>query len=199
MIRIWRCRLLAGFALIILTGAMLTACQPYQFRGTVLTEPKPIGDFRLARADGGQFQLSADPAMTYILFFGYTNCPDVCPLTMAQLKLAVEAMGDKAKSVQVVFVTVDPERDTADVLTKYLANFNPTFIGLYTPDVATLQGIVSDFGVYYEAESHDDHPDQYLVDHTSAILVVRDSKLLAVIPDDATHEEIAGDVEHLLP
>src|SRR5258705_13619320 len=89
---------------------LLAACQPYQFRGTVLNEPKPIGDFRLDRADGGKFQLSADPAMTYILFFGYTNCPDVCPLTLAQLKLAVETMGDKAKSVQGVFVTVDPER-----------------------------------------------------------------------------------------
>ena len=191
----WKTALIGIFVAL----ALLAACQPYEFRGTVLNEPKPIADFRLDRADEGKFQLSADPAMTYILFFGYTNCPDVCPLTMAQLKLAVEAMGDKAKSVQVVFVTVDPERDTADVLTSYLERFNPAFIGLYTPDAATLQGIVGDFGVYYEAESHDDHPDEYLVDHTSAILVVRDSKLLAVIPNDATHEEIAGDVTHLLP
>ena len=177
---------------------LLAACQPYQFRGTVLTEPKAIRDFRLDRADGGTFQLSADPAVTYILFFGYTHCPDVCPATMAQVKLAVEKMGDKADSVRVIFVTVDPERDTPEALSGFLGNFNPAFIGLYTPDAATLQGIVGDFGVYYEAESHNSLEEAYLVEHTSALLVVRDSKLLAVLPDDATHDEIAGDVEHLL-
>ena len=193
--RVWKTTWIALVAAMIL----LAACQPYQFRGTVLNQPKPIGDFRLDRADGGKFQLSDDPSLTYILFFGYTHCPDVCPLTMAQLKLAVEAMGEKASSVRVMFVTVDPERDTSDVLISYLERFNPAFIGLYTPDAATLQDIVGDFGVYYEAGSHDDHPEEYLVDHTSAILVVRDSKLLAVIPNDATHEEIAGDVTHLVP
>lgn len=176
---------------------LLAACQPYQYRGTVLTEPKTLQDFTLSASDGSEFTLSASDKLL-LLYFGYTHCVDVCPTTLAHLKIAIQKLGDKASSVQVAFITVDPERDTAEQLAGYLGNFDPSFIGLRATDVPLLQSIVKDFGIYYESESHDAHDSEYLVAHTSTILVVKNAKLLAVIPDDASSDEIASDVEHLL-
>jgi len=175
----------------------LMACQPYSYRATVLDSPKPLKDFTLDSADGSPFTLSGSDKLL-LLYFGYTHCLDVCPATLAQLKIARQKLGDKASAVQVAFITVDPERDTEARLTAYLANFDPSFIGLRTTNAALLQDIAEDFGAYYQADQHEPLAEQYLVTHTSSILVVRDTKLLAAIPDDATGEEIANDVIHLL-
>lgn len=184
-------------ALAVAAGLNLAGCQPYQYRATVLDNPKVLKDFTLESADGSSFTLSGSDKML-LLYFGYTHCPDVCPATLAQLKIAHQKLGDKASMVQVAFITVDPERDTAERLKTYLANFDPSFVGLRTTDTALLQDIAGDFGTYYQPDPHDPTAEQYLVTHTSSILVVRSTRLLAVIPDDATGEEIANDVSHLL-
>lgn len=177
---------------------MLAACQPYQYKGTILSNPKPLTDFTLSSADGSEFRLSTFDKPLLVLYFGYTHCPDVCPATMAQLRLAAQQLGDKARSVQVAFVTVDPQRDTPERLKEFLGNFDPSFIGLYTTDAAALRAITQQFGLYYEDQGGGSQDPDYLVAHTSSILVIKDSKLIAVFPGETSGADIAADLEHLL-
>jgi protein SCO1/2 len=106
---------LISFLLIaaVAAGAFLFA-KPDTFRGTAYAEPYPLAsEFALTREDGTQFRLNEMRGKVVLLFFGYTSCPDVCPTTMAELKQALEKIGAKADQVQVVYVTVDPQRDTS--------------------------------------------------------------------------------------
>ncbi len=106
-----------------------------------------------------------------VLFFGYTHCPDVCPTTMAELSQALQQLGpDAAKRVQVLFVTVDPQRDTPALLGQYTSAFNPTFVGLRPADDAQLKQVAKDFRVYY-AKVPGSTPDGYTMDHTAASYV----------------------------
>jgi protein SCO1/2 len=85
------------------------------------------------------------------MYFGYTSCPDVCPVTLSKLAEVREMLGDDADDVQVVMITVDPERDTTEVLENYMSHFDPTFIGL-TGDSSHINRIATVYGVYYEPE-----------------------------------------------
>ena len=105
--------------------------KPPTFRGTSYAEPiPPAADFSLMRADGTEFRLSADRGKIHLLFFGYTSCPDVCPTTLAEMKQVMDALRDDAERVQVVFVSVDPARDTPERIQEYVNHFHPSFIGL---------------------------------------------------------------------
>jgi protein SCO1/2 len=106
-----------------------------------------------------------------VLFFGYTHCPDVCPTTMAELSQALQQLGPAdASRVQVLFVTVDPERDTAALMAQYVPAFNPSFVGLRPADQAQLTQVTKDFRVYY-AKVPGKTPDSYTMDHTAASYV----------------------------
>jgi protein SCO1/2 len=100
------------------------------------------------------------------LFFGYTQCPDVCPTTLAELTQAKQQLGPDGDKLQVVFVTVDPERDTPKVLKAYMANFDPSFIGL-VPTPAQLEQVAKDFKVYYK-KVEGATPTSYSMDHSAA-------------------------------
>lgn len=117
-----------------------------------------------------------------VLFFGYTHCPDVCPTTMAELTQALQQLGPDAKRVQVLFVTVDPARDTPDVLAQYVAAFDPTFVGL-RPNDAQLAKVAKDFRVYY-AKVPGKTPDSYTMDHTAASYVFDPSGKLRLFARD---------------
>ncbi|HSR30941.1 MAG TPA: SCO family protein, partial [Anaerolineae bacterium] len=117
-------------ALILLIIFSLTACGGPSFRGTVLDEPVDVADFALTDENGGVFRLSDQQGNVVLLFFGYTSCPDVCPTTLATWRKIHEALGEDAERVRFVFVTVDPERDTAERLGMHVNAFNPDFIGL---------------------------------------------------------------------
>jgi protein SCO1/2 len=98
--------------------------RPDTLRGTTYAEPYPVAaEFELTRADGNRFRLSDERGKVVMLFFGYTSCPDVCPTTMAELKQALEKVGEKADQVQVIYVTVDPERDTPERVQEYVNHF----------------------------------------------------------------------------
>ena len=125
-----------------------------------------------------------------IVSFGFTHCPDVCPTTLADLSTAVKRLGPDADRVQVLFVTVDPERDTPEVLAKYVTAFHPGFLGLYG-DAAATQRVARDFKVYYEkrktGESYSvDHSGQsYVLDpHGRLRLFVRHDRITSDLPDD---------------
>ena len=103
------------------------------------------------------------------MFFGYTHCPDVCPTTLAELRAVMDTLGKDADRVQVLFVTVDPERDTQDLLAKYVPAFDPRFIGLRPVNEAELQKVAKDFKVYY-SKVPGSSPDNYTMDHTAGSL-----------------------------
>lgn len=103
------------------------------------------------------------------LFFGYTHCPDVCPTTMSQLALAQKKLGADAAKTQVLFVGLDPERDTPELLAQYVPAFNPAFVGLYG-DKANIEKTTKDFKVFYQKNAGTD-PKYYTLDHSASVFV----------------------------
>ncbi|MGF6758540.1 SCO family protein [Paraburkholderia sp. GAS334] len=157
-----------------LGGALfMTGCNKAPaFQNLDITGNTQFGsDFSLPDASGKTRTLADFKGKVVVLFFGYTHCPDVCPTTMAELSQALEQLGPKdAKRVQVLFVTVDPERDTPALMAQYVPAFNPTFIGLRPADEAQLVKVTKDFRVYY-AKVPGKTPDSYTMDHTAASYV----------------------------
>ncbi|RKP49234.1 SCO family protein [Trinickia fusca] len=139
-------------------------------------------DFALPDTAGKVRTLADYKGKAVVLFFGYTHCPDVCPTTMAELTQALQQLGPDAKRVQVLFVTVDPARDTPNVLAQYVAAFNPTFVGLHPSDTQ-LAKVAKDFRVYY-AKVPGKTPDSYTMDHTAASYVFDPSGKLRLFARD---------------
>jgi protein SCO1/2 len=159
----------------VIAGALLVAgCgkQAPAFQNLDITGNTQFGsDFSLPDTNGKIRTLADYKGKVVVLFFGYTHCPDVCPTTMAELSQALQQLGaEDAKRVQVLFVTVDPDRDTSALLAQYAPAFNPTFVGLRPADQAQLTKVTKDFRVYY-AKVPGKTPDSYTMDHTAASYV----------------------------
>jgi protein SCO1/2 len=185
-------------ALLALTLLALAACGSYEYKGATIDPPKPITDFTLPAHDGSQFRLSEHQDGLLLVYFGYTYCPDVCPATMYQIKRAMEELGDQADAVQVVMITVDPERDTIEQIGNYVTNFNDRFLGLRTTDLETLDAILTDFGAYYTIEEPEDGGNDYSVSHTAAVFVLDSSGMVEIFSYGTMGEDMASDLKHLL-
>ena len=132
-----------------------------------------------------------------MLFFGYTTCPDVCPTTMAELKQALEELGDQADQVQVLFVTVDPQRDTPERVQEYVDHFNPGFIGLSGSETE-LAKVWNDYGIFRETVDGTSAAG-YLVNHTARVtLIDQQGNLRVSFPFDTPVEDIVHDLKLLL-
>ena len=142
---------------------------PPQFKSTDVTGMKVSGDFRLTDHNGRERTLADFRGKAVVLFFGYTHCPDVCPTTLAELAAAMKTLGKDAERVQVLFVTVDPERDTADLLAKYVPSFDPGFLGLRGDPEATAK-TAKDFKIMYQKQPGAT-PESYTVDHSAGTFV----------------------------
>jgi protein SCO1/2 len=166
------------------------------FRGTTYNEPfPPAPNFELTNSSGKQLRLSDERNKIVLLFFGYTSCPDVCPTTLAELNQALMEIGDKAGSVQVVFITVDPDRDTPQKIQEYVARFNPSFIGL-SGSVSELQKIWDDYGIFREIVQSDSG---IIVNHTArTILIDKESKMRLSYGFGTPVDDIVHDLELLL-
>jgi protein SCO1/2 len=151
-----------------LTAAACTEAKP-QFKAIDLTGADYAKDFQLPDADGRVRTLKDFQGKVVVLFFGYTQCPDVCPTTMAELAEAKKLLGPQGDKLQVIFVTVDPERDTPQLLKGYMANFDPTFIAL-RPTPEQLAATAKDFKVYYK-KAEGKTPTSYTMDHSAASYV----------------------------
>jgi protein SCO1/2 len=179
-------------------GSYLFA-RPAAFRGTVYSEPyPPAPEIELTRANGEGFRLSQLRGNIVLLFFGYTSCPDVCPTTMAELKSALEKIGaDNARQVRVVFVTVDPERDTPERVQEYVNHFNSDFIGLSGTE-SQLQKAWNDYGVFRQIVESTSAAG-YGVDHTARItLIDQEGSLRVSYGFDTPVDDIVHDLKLLL-
>jgi len=159
------------FALASLAAFLLAACTESrpQFKAIDVTGADYAKDFQLTDHNGQPRSLKDFKGKLVVMFFGYTQCPDVCPTSMAELAEAKKLMGPDGEKVQGVFVTVDPERDTPQVLKAYMANFDPSFLALRgTPE--QLAEMAKDFKVYYKKVAGKT-PTSYTMDHSAASLV----------------------------
>jgi protein SCO1/2 len=162
---------IASWALATGGAGLLAACSESkpQFKSIDLTGADYAKDFQLADHNGQPRSLKDFRGKLVVLFFGYTQCPDVCPTTMAELAEAKKLMGADGNKVQGVFITVDPERDTAEVLKGYMANFDPTFLALRgTPE--QVAALAKDFKVYFK-KVDGKTPTSYTMDHSAASFV----------------------------
>ncbi|QIE22287.1 hypothetical protein SBC1_03320 [Caballeronia sp. SBC1] len=157
---------------LVLAAALLAGCDSKPaFTNLDITGNTQFGsEFSLPDTSGKTRTLGDFKGKAVVLFFGYTHCPDVCPTTLAELSQALQKLGDDAKRVQVLMVTVDPARDTAPLLGEYVSAFSPTFIGLRPADTAELVKITKDFRVYY-AQVPGKTAGEYTMDHTAASYV----------------------------
>lgn len=192
-----------GPALVALCLA-LAACQPSggpKFKSTDVTGAEFGKSLELTGHDGRPRSLQDFRGRIVVLFFGFTHCPDICPLTLHTMTQALEAAGPAASKVQPVFISVDPARDTAEALTAYMTNFDPRFVALTgTPE--QVKGAEQSYRVFSakvpirDAEGKD--TGDYAVNHSGYIyLMDRDGKYLAHFQKDAAPQEIATRLQQL--
>ncbi len=190
----------AAFALIgVVTAIVYFFPGATQFRGTAYTEPfPPAPEIDLTRNDGSQFRLSDLRGNVVLVFFGYTSCPDVCPITLGQLKQVMDKIGERdAQKVKVLFVTVDPERDTPEAMQKYVDHFDAGFVGL-SGNETQLQPIWNGYGIFRE-KVEGNSAAGYLVDHTARItLIDQDGNLRVSYGFETPMEDIVHDLKLLL-
>lgn len=190
----WIISLLIG---LVLFGAGCQAFAPYEYKGALLEPPSPLPNFELQDMQGRPFHLSDIQGNIALVYFGYTFCPDVCPLTLWQVKKALTDLEGR-EQVKVIFISVDPERDTPEVLGRYLASFDSNFIGL-TDDFEKIEAVMKPFGAFAEKEEVADSAAGYFMSHTSRLyLVSPNQKLLLLYPFDFEPEELRSDLTHLL-
>jgi len=192
---------LRRFSLLACLALALAACgQPKpSFKNVDITGASGFGkDFRLTDQNGKVRTLEDFKGKAVVMFFGYTHCPDVCPTSMAELKAVMEQLGPDADRVQVLFVTVDPERDTQELLGQYVPAFDKRFLGLRPANEAELQKVTKDFKVYY-AKVPGSSPNNYTMDHSAGSYVFDpNGQLRLYIRHQQGPEPIVHDLKALL-
>ena len=158
-------------------------------RGSVITPPWTAPEISLHDQNGQPFTLSSQKGKVVLLYFGYVNCPDECPLTMAHVKLARESLGNRAQDVQVIMVSTDPARDTPQAMKTFMEHFDPSFLGL-TGSIPDLQKTWQDYGVTVEDGGETHSTFLYVIDPSGNI---RETFL-----PDTEPQEIAADLRLLL-
>jgi protein SCO1/2 len=182
---------------VLLTAALLAGCDGGgpRFKSTDITGADYGKSLELTDHTGRQRQLEDFRGKVVVVFFGFTHCPDVCPTTLADVSAVIKALGQDGEKVQVLFVTVDPERDTKEVLSKYVTAFDPRFLGLYG-DAAATQRAAKEFKVYYEKRKAGDG---YSVDHSGQSYVIDpEGRLRLFVRPDRIAADLPADLKTLL-
>ena len=188
---------IAAGLIIAMVAAGLVFQAPYQYQGSIIQPPVPAADFSLLDQDRSPFRLSDQQGKVVLIFFGYSNCPDVCPATMADFHTIHDALGDRADQVRLLFVTVDPKRDTPERLKTYLTNFDPAIVGL-TGDTQALEQTWKEYGVFRE-EQDIGSASGYAVDHSAFIYAVdKQGNLRLTYQFGFDSSQIEEDIVHLL-
>jgi len=178
---------------------LLAACSPEgpKFRSTDITGADFGKELALTGHDGKPRALADFRGRLTVLFFGYTHCPDICPTTLVEVAGVMKALGKDAERVQVLMVTVDPERDTPEVLSNYVPAFDPRFLGLYG-DAAATQRAAKEFRIFYEKRAGST-PSAYTVDHSGQGYVIdAQGRLRLMVRHDRIAQDLAEDLRTLL-
>jgi protein SCO1/2 len=189
---IWRSSLL-------LLALFVAACSPDapKFRSTDITGADFGKELSLTGHDGKPRSLADFRGKAVVLFFGYTHCPDVCPTTLVDMAGVMKTLGGDAERVQMLFVTLDPERDTPEVLAQYVPAFDPRFLGLYGDTAATLRA-AKEFKIFYEKRAGST-PSAYSVDHSAQSYVIDpQGQLRLFVRHDRIAQDLAEDLRALL-
>jgi protein SCO1/2 len=186
-------------ALVLLFLAALFVYQsllPPQMNGSAIEPPVSMGDFNL-QSGSGPVTLSQFRGRYVVLYFGYTSCPDICPTTLATLREALSRLGERASDFQVIFVSVDPGRDSPEYASVYASRFDPAFLGITgTPE--QIDAVTHQFGIFYKLNPPDDGG-FYTVDHTASTLVLdREGNLVLTWPYGLQPNQIEDDMRALL-
>ena len=178
----------------------LTGCQPPAppaFKSTDITGATFARDFNLTDHHGQPRILAEFKGKAVAVFFGYIHCPDVCPTTLSDFAAALKLLGPQADKVQVIFVTLDPQRDTPDLLKQFVPAFNPGFLGMYTTEDG-LKQVASEYKVVYQKTSVKS-ADNYLLDHSAGTYIYDpQGRIRLLMPYGSSPETIAHDLKILL-
>lgn len=178
--------------------AVLYLARPHVYSGVVLQSSSLAPEMEdLFYENGDPVDIAALRGNVVFVYFGYTYCPDVCPLTLGTVDDALDGLGDDADRVTTIMVTVDPGRDTPEVLENYVANFNDDFRGVWgeEPDI---RSVATQYGVTYEYEEAGEDG-SYLVNHTASLLAIDPEGALRVIyPFGVSADELTADLQELL-
>jgi len=177
---------------------LVTACDTsHRYAGVANDPPQLAGDFALTDQTGGVFKLSDYTGKWVLLAYGYTHCPDVCPMTLSILRDVKKSIGTHNDQLGVVFVTIDPERDTADVMGKYVAHFDTTFKGL-TGTAAEIAAATKPYNVRYEKKDSTAAVG-YVMNHTAFIYLIDPQfNLRVTYPFGVKSDEITADLQYLM-
>ena len=190
---------IAACALLVSAGGMLTACSKGkpEFRGVDISEVDYARDFPLPDHNGQPRSIKDFNGKVVVVFFGYTQCPDVCPTTMQEMAEVKRMLGKDGDRLQAIFVTVDPERDTADMLKAYMGNFDPSFLALRgTPEQTA--AVAKDFKIYFK-KVDGKTPTSYTMDHSAGSYIYdTQGRLRVYYRYGSGVEALAADVRTLL-
>jgi protein SCO1 len=168
------------------------------FKSGVFDPPSAAPEFQLQGSNGSPIALSRFRGKVVAVAFGFSTCQRVCPVTLANLSEVFKKLGAAATDVQVIFVSVDPDRDTPDRLRQYLQSFNPTFLGA-TGKKGQIDAVRQAYGVFADRVQSDDKKIGYEVHHSSSIyLIDREGKLRVLVPFGRSPQTILNDINLLL-
>jgi protein SCO1 len=183
-----------ALASVLFAAAPTLAGEAPTLKAGVFTPPRMAPDFTLQGSDGKELKLSNLRGRVVVLGFGFTSCPDVCPITLGTLAQAYKKLGPVAQDVQVVYITVDPARDDAQRMKKYLAGFDASFVG-GTGSPERLEAVRKEYGVLAEKKQYGN---DYTVAHSSSIyLIDREGLLRALMPYGRSPDDYVHDLQIL--
>jgi protein SCO1/2 len=183
--------------LLVLSGCTLTNT-PSVSTSTIIDPPTVLSDFSLPASTGGELRLSDLRGQPVLLYFGYTRCPDYCPITLSEFRRVREELGDDGERVHFVLISVDPVYDTPEVLATYLQAFGAGFIGLQGND-ATLRRISKEYGLTYRHGGGHQHHGSAGVEHsTASYLIDQNGRLRIVYPYGTAASVYVQDIRTLL-
>ncbi len=183
-----------GFVCLLLASSTGAA----QFKGGLLTPSRPAADFTLTTQDGQEFRLSRERGKVVALYFGFTNCPDACPTTLAELSQAQQRLGKDAARLRIVLITIDPERDTPARLREYVHAFNGVFTALTGPQ-ERLAAVRKAYGVVAEKHVVLGTSAAYLIDHSAFVYVVDPAgQLRLMFPFGMSIDDMVHDIKLIL-
>ena len=179
---------------LLLVSLLLVGCGA-SLNGTTFAETEPAPDISLTRTDGAPFRISEQRGKVLLVFYGFTSCPDICPTTLSDLANAYRRLNEReAEQVQVVMVTVDPERDTFERLARYVTSFHPSFMGV-TGTQAEIEAAMQPYGVYAQRRDLPNSALGYTMDHSPYVYVIdRAGNWREFFGMEDTPEEIASDL-----